>query len=98
MAGREFGDLGPEGDELLKTIASGNELSSDQATKAKSLSKEADDRYFSFREQDAPEAEWLAWFSKARLFMAIGNGLGGSAWHDAADAIYELTKTQDDAK
>jgi len=61
-----------------------------------SLAETADDKYFSLQESNRPENEWLNWFYKARLLTAIARSFSGDSWQDAADAVYELSKSRKD--
>jgi hypothetical protein len=89
-------DLEPEIRELLATAATENSLTVRQVETARKLGDAADERYFDLKEQGAAEAEWIAWFFKARLLTALCNGLGEPSWTGTADAIYELSVIVDD--
>ena len=82
---------------LLKLIVSDHALSEAQVAEANSLAEAADERYFDLQAQNRPKNEWIGWFFKARLLTGIAAGFGGESWTDTADALYELSKTRDDA-
>ncbi len=96
LASETITGLEPAVHVLLKAISDSNMLSETQVAEAKSLAETADERYLNLQEEQAPESEWLNWFSTARLLTAIAKGFGGSSWNDMADAVYELSKTRDD--
>lgn len=96
LAAGRLADLGPEVRDLLGAISASGALSDAQVAEAGALAEAADGRYSELQEEGAPEQEWLAWFSKARLLTAISAGFGGADWGDAADAVYELCSTSDD--
>ena len=96
LASESIKDLEPRAYALLKAISDNNMLSEAQVAEARSLAESADERYLALQEEQAPESEWLNWFSKARLLTAMAAGFGGSSWSDTADAVYELSKTRDD--
>jgi hypothetical protein len=60
------------------------------------LSQAADDRYFALQHKQAPEKEWQAAFSRARLLRSMAIIFGAVPGEDAADAVYELTRCQAD--
>lgn len=82
--------------ELLASLRSGGELSRQQASAALSLSEEADDEYLALQAQGATVAEYSKPFSLARLLRGMAVAFGATPGEGAADAVYELTKTQSD--
>lgn len=82
--------------ELLASLRSGGELSRQQASAALSLSEEADDEYLALQAQGATLLEYSKPFAVARLLRGMGVAFGAAPSQGAADAVYELTKTQDD--
>jgi hypothetical protein len=95
LASQTVRSVEPRVRELLQA-ASTNVLSPAQIAEAKSLADLADEQYLTLQNQEAQEAEWLNWFSKARLLTAISIGFAGYSWNETADAVYELCKTRDD--
>jgi hypothetical protein len=83
--------------ELLAALRSRGELSQQQARAALSLSQEADDECFALQAQGATFAECSRSFSLARLLKSMGVAFGAAPGEGAADAVYELTKTQDNS-
>jgi hypothetical protein len=96
LASESISDLEPAVQDLLKTSSSGHALVRTQVAEAQSRAEAADERYFDLRERGRPDGEWLNWFYKARLLTALAAGFGGESWSDAADAVYELTKSRSD--
>jgi hypothetical protein len=82
--------------ELVAALRSGGELSQQQARTALSLSEEADDEYLALQAQGATLSEYSKPFAVARLLRGMGVAFGAVPGEGAADAVYELTKTQDD--
>jgi hypothetical protein len=82
--------------EFVDALRSRRELSKNQAAAALSLSEAADDRYLALLQRSAPTKERLADFSKARLLKSMAIMFGAVPGEGVADAVYELTKIQDD--
>jgi hypothetical protein len=82
---------------LLMAIASNQSLSEMQVAESNSLAEAADEQYFTLQGRNRPENEWLPWFFKARLLSGIAAAFGGDSANDAADAVYELSKSRRDA-
>ena len=95
LASQTVGGVEPRFQELVKAAERGV-LSQAQITEARLLADLADEQYFTLQNNGAAEAEWLSWFSKARLLTAIAAGFGGDSWSDTADAVYELCRIRDD--
>ena len=81
---------------ILKTISGDSVLSEVQIAEARNLADAADEQCRILQQQGWAATEWLNWCAKARLRTAIACGFGGTSWSDTADAVYELSKTQDD--
>lgn len=82
--------------ELLSALRSRGELSQEEARTAISLSQEADEKYLALQSRGAPSSEYSKPFSLARLLRSMGVAFGAVPAEGAADAVYELAKTQDD--
>jgi hypothetical protein len=83
--------------ELVAALRSQRQLSQQQAHTALSLSEEVDDEYLTLQRQGAALAEYSRPFSLARFLRAMAAAFGAAPGEGAADAVYELTKTQDDS-
>jgi hypothetical protein len=97
LASESIADLEPAVQDLLQAASSRNALSRTQVVEAQSRAEAADERYFDLRERGRPDREWLNWFYKARLLTALAAGFGEESESDAADAVYELSKSRSDA-
>lgn len=82
---------------LLNDLRNNKMLTSLQAVEAASLAEAADSKYFALQREGASVEEWSKWFSLARLLTAISISFREMPHCDAADAVYELCHTQDDA-
>lgn len=96
LVSQSMTNLQPATRYFLELATADKSLTISQIEETKLLADSADERYFILQEEGASETEWLNWFSEARLLTAIADGLGGTSWQDAADAIYELCKAWDD--
>jgi hypothetical protein len=81
---------------LLEAIKSQRYLSPAELRRVEQLSEDADNRYFSLKEQGAGEDEWYRWFQRARLWMAIKEGFEHDNADKAANSIYELCTIEHD--
>jgi hypothetical protein len=96
LASRTVPGLEPSAQELLDAIVTPEGLSEAQKVRAGELATAADDRYFTLKEQGAPQSEWSAWFEKARLLSAVSNAGAARTGDDILDAVYELCHSRED--
>lgn len=95
LAARDMGDVDPLLRGLISAVGDSGSIPDVRAGEARLLAAEADDRYFTLREEGAPEAEWLIWFARARLLTAIQNFFEAKDGN-TSDVLYELSHTSDD--
>jgi len=87
----QFTDLDPAARGLLREAAVKSALSDDQVGQAHSLAERADTQYLALQERSAPEAEWLYYFSQARLLSGLAIGFKCHDCTGIADALYEFS-------
>src|SRR5581483_10355845 len=97
LVSQSIGDLDRPLRELLGTIRSECALSAGDVEEARSLAEQADESYFSLKEEGAEESLWMRCFARARLLTGIAFAFGGENWKDAADGLYELFACREDA-
>jgi hypothetical protein len=95
FAAQNIEGLEPDVRSWLDSIDRRTFLPDETITELKQKAEEADDAYFQAQEEGDFEKS-QNYFSTARLLTAIVDNHGDSSLETAADAVYELCKTQDD--